>query len=51
MRIIVTGGNSGVGQATAAGVLGLPLTGTADGFEAHMGTNHLASGHTRRIRA
>src|SRR6195952_339225 len=24
-----------------AGVLGLPLTRTADGFEAHMGTNHL----------
>ncbi|MCW2685712.1 MAG: retinol dehydrogenase 12 [Mycobacterium sp.] len=101
MRVIVTGGNSGVGQATAtqlasaghhvviacrnvakgeraattmtgqvevhhldladlasvrkfadsvkavdvlvnnAGVLGLPLTRTADGFEAHMGTNHL----------
>src|SRR5271165_5229619 len=101
MRIIVTGGNSGVGNATAAalataghrvliacrnipkaeqaaahmtgdvdvghldladlasvrrfaesvetvdvlvnnaGVLGLPLTRTADGFEAHMGTNHL----------
>lgn len=101
MRIIVTGGNSGVGKATAtalaaaghhvviacrtlpkgheaaasmhgdvevaeldladlasvrkfadtvdsvdvlvnnAGVLGLPLTRTADGFEAHMGTNHL----------
>jgi len=101
MRIIVTGGNSGVGQATAtalaaaghsvviacrtipkaqraaaemsgdvtvchldladlssvrrfadsvdsvdvlinnAGVLGLPLTRTADGFEAHIGTNHL----------
>ncbi|MCV7057474.1 MULTISPECIES: SDR family NAD(P)-dependent oxidoreductase [Mycolicibacterium] len=101
MRIIVTGGNSGVGLATAtamaaaghevviacrslkkgheaaaamsgdvevreldladltsvrkfadtvdavdvlvnnAGVLGLPLTRTADGFEAHMGTNHL----------
>lgn len=101
MRIIVTGGNSGVGQATAAalaenghsvviacrsiekaeraaadmagdvevaqldladldnvrafadsvetvdvlvnnaGVMGLPLTRTADGFEAHMGTNHL----------
>ena len=101
MRIIVTGGNSGVGRATAsamvaaghqvviacrtlskgyeaaqtmsgdvevreldladltsvrkfadtvdsvdvlvnnAGVLGLPLTRTADGFEAHMGTNHL----------
>lgn len=100
MRIIVTGGNSGVGKATAsalaaaghdvviacrtlhkgheaaeamsgevevreldladlasvrtfadtvdsvdvlvnnAGVLGLPLTRTADGFEAHMGTNH-----------
>ena len=101
MEIIVTGGNSGVGRATAsvmaaaghkvviacrtlakgyeaaatmsgdvevreldladlasvrkfadtvddvdvlvnnAGVLGLPLTRTADGFEAHMGTNHL----------
>ena len=101
MRIIVTGGNSGVGKATAAalaaaghsvviacrtipkaekaaaemagdvevshldladlasvrtfadsvetvdvlvnnaGVLGLPFTRTADGFEAHMGTNHL----------
>ncbi|MCW2555886.1 MAG: short-chain dehydrogenase/reductase [Mycobacterium sp.] len=101
MRIIVTGGNSGVGRATAtamaaagheviiacrsvsrgreasasmpgdvdvreldladlssvrsfadtidsvdvlvnnAGVLGLPLTRTAGGFEAHMGTNHL----------
>ena len=101
MRIIVTGGNSGVGKATAAalaaaghsvliacrtipkaeraaaemsgdievrhvdladlssvrafadsvetvdvlvnnaGVLGLPLTRTADGFEAHLGTNHL----------
>ncbi|MGO9510306.1 MAG: SDR family NAD(P)-dependent oxidoreductase [Mycobacterium sp.] len=101
MRIIVTGGNSGVGKATAAalaaaghsvviacrtipkaeqaaaemagdvqvrhldladlasvhafaesvksvdvlvnnaGVFGLPLTRTADGFEAHMGTNHL----------
>jgi NAD(P)-dependent dehydrogenase (short-subunit alcohol dehydrogenase family) len=101
VRIIVTGGNSGVGQATAsamaaaghqvviacrtlskgraaaaamsgdvevreldladltsvrkfadtvdsvdvlvnnAGVLGLPLTRTADGFEAHIGTNHL----------
>ena len=101
MRIIVTGGNSGVGKATAAalaaaghrvvigcrtipkaeqaaaemagdvevrhldladlasvrrfadsidavdvlvnnaGVLGLPLTRTADGFETHMGTNHL----------
>jgi NAD(P)-dependent dehydrogenase (short-subunit alcohol dehydrogenase family) len=101
MRIIVTGGNSGVGQATAAalaksghsvviacrsvekgqqaatqmegavevaqldladlasvrafaasvetvdvlvnnaGVMGLPLTRTADGFEAHMGVNHL----------
>jgi NAD(P)-dependent dehydrogenase (short-subunit alcohol dehydrogenase family) len=101
VRIIVTGGNSGVGRATAtamaadghevviacrtvakghhaastmpgnvdvreldladlasvrkfadtvdsvdvlvnnAGVLGLPLTRTADGFEAHMGTNHL----------
>jgi NAD(P)-dependent dehydrogenase (short-subunit alcohol dehydrogenase family) len=101
MRIIVTGGNSGVGQATAtalakdghsvviacrsvekaeraaadmtgdvevaaldltdlasvrsfadsvksvdvlvnnAGVMNLPLTRTADGFEAHMGTNHL----------
>ena len=101
MRIIVTGGNSGVGRATAtalacaghdvviacrtlskaheaaasmsgnievaeldladlasvrkfadsvdyvdvlvnnAGILGLPLTRTADGFEAHMGTNHL----------
>ncbi len=101
MRIIVTGGNSGVGKATAAalaaaghrvvigcrtipkaeqaaaemagdvevghldladltsvrafadtvdavdvlvnnaGVAGLPLTRTADGFEAHMGTNHL----------
>lgn len=101
MRIIVTGGNSGVGKATAtalaaaghevvlacrtlskaheaaasmpgdvrvaeldladltsvrkfadtvdfvdvlvnnAGILGLPLTRTADGFEAHMGTNHL----------
>lgn len=101
MRIIVTGGNSGVGKATAtamasagheviiacrsvakglaaaaempgeievreldladlasvhafadtvdqvdvlvnnAGVLGLPLTRTVDGFEAHMGTNHL----------
>jgi NAD(P)-dependent dehydrogenase (short-subunit alcohol dehydrogenase family) len=24
-----------------AGVMGLPLTRTADGFEAHMGTNHL----------
>ena len=24
-----------------AGVLGLPLTRTADGFEAHMGTNYL----------
>jgi NAD(P)-dependent dehydrogenase (short-subunit alcohol dehydrogenase family) len=101
VRIIVTGGNSGVGKATAtamaaaghdviiacrtlakgraaaasmpgdvqvgeldladltsirtfadgvdfvdvlvnnAGVLGLPLTRTADGFEAHLGTNHL----------
>ena len=101
MRIIVTGGNSGVGLATAAaaaesghsvviacrniekaeraaadmpgdvevaqldltdlasvrsfaesvetvdvlvnnaGVMGLPMTRTADGFEAHMGTNHL----------
>src|SRR5687768_1096674 len=101
MRIIVTGGNSGVGKATAAalaaaghsvviacrnipkaeqaaekmvgdvevrpldladlssvrrfadtvdtvdvlvnnaGVLGLPPTRTADGFEAHIGTNHL----------
>jgi NAD(P)-dependent dehydrogenase (short-subunit alcohol dehydrogenase family) len=101
VRVIVTGGNSGVGRATAsamaaaghdvviacrtlrkaqeaaasmsgevevreldladltsvrkfadtvdavdvlvnnAGVLGLPLTRTADGFEAHMGTNHL----------
>jgi NAD(P)-dependent dehydrogenase (short-subunit alcohol dehydrogenase family) len=101
VRIIITGGNSGVGKATAtalaaeghdvviacrtltkaheaaasitgnvevteldladlasvrkfadsvdyvdvlvnnAGVLGLPLTRTADGFEAHMGTNHL----------
>jgi NAD(P)-dependent dehydrogenase (short-subunit alcohol dehydrogenase family) len=101
MRIIVTGGNSGVGKATAAaaaasghsvviacrsiekaeraaadmaggvgvaqldladlasvrafadsvkavdvlvnnaGVMGLPLTRTADGFEAHMGINHL----------
>ncbi len=101
MRIIITGGNSGVGEATAtalaaaghdlviacrtlskahqaaaamtgnvevaaldladltsvrkfadsvdqvdvlvnnAGVLGLPLTRTADGFEAHIGTNHL----------
>jgi len=101
MRVIVTGGNSGVGKATVAalaaaghsvvmacrtipkgeqaaeemsgdievrhldladlssvrafadsietvdvlvnnaGVLGLPLTRTADGFEAHMGTNHL----------
>lgn len=101
MRVIVTGGNSGVGKATAAalaaaghrvmiacrtipkaeqaaatmagdvqiahldladlasvrkfaasvdgvdvlinnaGVLGLPLTRTADGFEAHMGTNYL----------
>ena len=101
MRIIVTGGNSGVGRATAAalaasghsvviacrslpkaeraaaemvgdvevrhldladlasvrtfadsvetvdvlvnnaGVMGLPLTRTADGFEAHIGTNHL----------
>ena len=101
MRIIITGGNSGVGRATAAasaesghsvviacrsiakaeraaadmpgdvevaqldladlasvrafansvetvdvlvnnaGVMGLPLTRTADGFEAHMGTNHL----------
>jgi NAD(P)-dependent dehydrogenase (short-subunit alcohol dehydrogenase family) len=101
MRIIVTGGNSGVGKATAAaladsghsvviacrsiekaeqaaadmsgdvevaqldladlasvrsfadsvetvdvlvnnaGVMGLPLTRTANGFEAHMGTNHL----------
>jgi NAD(P)-dependent dehydrogenase (short-subunit alcohol dehydrogenase family) len=101
MRIIVTGGNSGVGKATAAalaktghnvviacrsvekaeqaaaemegdvevaqldladltsvrafadsvetvdvlvnnvGVMGLPLTRTADGFEAHMGVNHL----------
>jgi NAD(P)-dependent dehydrogenase (short-subunit alcohol dehydrogenase family) len=101
MRIVVTGGNSGVGKATAAtlaaaghsviiacrtipkaeqaaaamvgdvevrrldladlasvrafadsvdsvdvlinnaGVLGLPLTHTADGFEAHIGTNHL----------
>lgn len=28
-----------------AGVLGLPLTRSADGFEAHMGTNHL--GHSR----
>jgi NAD(P)-dependent dehydrogenase (short-subunit alcohol dehydrogenase family) len=104
MRIIITGGNSGVGKATAAamaaaghevviacrsvskgrdavktmsgdvkvaeldladlasvrkfaetvdwtdvlvnnaGVLGLPLTRTADGFEAHMGTNHLGVG-------
>jgi NAD(P)-dependent dehydrogenase (short-subunit alcohol dehydrogenase family) len=101
VRVVVTGGNSGVGQATAmalaagghhvviacrtlakgeraaaamsghvevrhidladlasvrrfagsvdfvdvlinnAGVLGLPLTRTVDGFEAHMGTNHL----------
>jgi len=101
MRVIVTGGNSGVGKATAAalaesghsvviacrsfeeaegaaaemsgnvevaqldladlasvrafadsvetvdvlvnnaGVMGLPLSRTADGFEAHMGTNHL----------
>jgi hypothetical protein len=101
MRIIVTGGNSGVGKATAAalaaaghsvliacrtvskaeqaaaqmagdvevahldlanlasvrtfaesvktvdvlvnnaGIMGVPLTRTADGFEAHMGTNHL----------
>ncbi|BBZ16982.1 SDR family NAD(P)-dependent oxidoreductase [Mycolicibacterium gadium] len=101
MRVIVTGGNSGVGAATAsalaaaghrvmiacrsidkarrvaadmpgdvevgsldladltsvrafadsvetvdvlvnnAGVMGMPLTRTADGFEAHMGTNHL----------
>ncbi|MCT7659662.1 SDR family NAD(P)-dependent oxidoreductase [Mycobacterium deserti] len=101
MRVIVTGGNSGVGKATAgalaaaghdvmiacrsvpkaqqaaaemagrvevraldlsdlgsvrafaesvdtvdvlvnnAGVMGMPLTRTADGFEAHMGTNHL----------
>jgi len=77
MRVIVTGGNSGVGRATAtalagdvevahldladltsvrkfadsaetvdvlvnnAGVLGLPLTRTADGFEALMGTNYL----------
>ena len=101
MRIVITGGNSGVGKATAAamvaaghevviacrtlskgrdaaramsgdvklveldladlasvrkfadaidytdvlvnnaGVLGLPLTRTVDGFEAHMGTNHL----------
>jgi NAD(P)-dependent dehydrogenase (short-subunit alcohol dehydrogenase family) len=101
MRIIVTGGNSGVGRATAgaaaesghsvviacrsvgkaeraaadmsgkvevaqldladltsvrafaesvetvdvlvnnAGVMGLPMTHTADGFDAHMGTNHL----------
>jgi NAD(P)-dependent dehydrogenase (short-subunit alcohol dehydrogenase family) len=101
VRIIITGGNSGVGKATAtalacaghdvviacrtlskareaaasmsgnvevaeldladlasvrkfadsvdyvdvlvnnAGILGLPLTRTADGFEAHMGTNHL----------
>lgn len=101
MRIVVTGGNSGIGQATAAelsaaghhvviacrtmskgekaaaemsgevevchldladltsvrrfaasvgqvdvlvnnaGVLGLPLSRTADGFEAHIGTNHL----------
>jgi NAD(P)-dependent dehydrogenase (short-subunit alcohol dehydrogenase family) len=101
MRIIITGGNSGVGRATAAaaadsghsvviacrsiekaeraaadmsgdvevaqldladlasvrafaesvetvdvlvnnaGVMGLPMTRTADGFEAHMGTNHL----------
>jgi NAD(P)-dependent dehydrogenase (short-subunit alcohol dehydrogenase family) len=101
MRIIITGGNSGVGKATAvaaaesghsvviacrsiekaeraaadmsgdvevaqldladlasvrafansvesvdvlvnnAGVMGLPLSRTADGFEAHMGTNHL----------
>jgi NAD(P)-dependent dehydrogenase (short-subunit alcohol dehydrogenase family) len=101
MRVIVTGGNSGVGKATAAalaesghsvviasrsiekaeqaaadisghievaqldltnlasirafadsvetvdvlvnnaGVMGLPLTHTVDGFEAHMGTNHL----------
>jgi NAD(P)-dependent dehydrogenase (short-subunit alcohol dehydrogenase family) len=101
MRIIVTGGNTGVGKATAAaaaesghsvviacrsiekaeraaadmpgdvevaqldladlasvrsfadsvetvdvlvnnaGVMGLPMTRTADGFEAHMGTNHL----------
>jgi hypothetical protein len=101
MRIIITGGNSGVGKATAAalaesghsvviacrtiekaeraaadmsgdvevaqldladlasvrafaeavetvdvlvnnaGVMGLPLTRTADGFEAHIGTNHL----------
>lgn len=101
MRVIVTGGNSGVGKATAAalatsghsvmiacrtlakaeqaaaemtgdvevryldladlasvrtfadsvetvdvlvnnaGVMGLPLTRTADGFEAHIGTNHL----------
>jgi NAD(P)-dependent dehydrogenase (short-subunit alcohol dehydrogenase family) len=24
-----------------AGVMGLPMTRTADGFEAHMGTNHL----------
>lgn len=69
MRIIVTGGNSGVRRAVAtamaasdyevvitcrnltvdhvdvmvnnAGVLGLPLTRTTDGFEGHMGTNHL----------
>ena len=49
MRIIVTGGNSGVGKATAAalavaghsGVMGLPLTRTASGFEAHIGANHL----------
>ncbi len=104
MRVIITGGNSGVGAATAtalaaqghsvliacrtidkaqraaaemagdvevrsldladlasvrafadsvesvdvlvnnAGVMGMPLTRTVDGFEAHMGTNHL--GHS-----
>ena len=45
MRIIVTGGNGGVGKATAAalavaghgGVMGLPLTAPPSGFEAHIG--------------
>ena len=85
MRIIITGGNSGVGAAADmpgdvevaqldladlasvrtfansvetvdvlvnnAGVMGLPLTRTADGFEAHMSSPTVASGRTRPIRA